>query len=283
MFGLMTSMVVLQRKGEFMRNLYLVGLSCLVLSACADLNVAKTALKGGDYEVAVEQYTTLADFGYAEAQIELGKILVKEKGGYAPDYEKAKILFERAAAQGNGQAMAELGRLYAQGLGVARNGAKSLYWFKEAVNAGYSKAWYDLGVLYHKGELVPKNNALALDSYINVIREEDYTRAYFQLGELYSESTSPANIRQAIDYYNVALSRGYARSARSIAGLYRKGAGDLGKNTVMTLAYYMIAANGGIESANRDIEKLQQNMTAAQIARARQVAAQIQNGGNYVR
>jgi TPR repeat protein len=53
--------------------------------------------------------------------------------GVTQDYSKAHKWFEKAADDGNTDAMIRLGRLYEQGLGVAQDYGKALEWFQKAL------------------------------------------------------------------------------------------------------------------------------------------------------
>jgi uncharacterized protein len=67
------------------------------------------------------------------------------------DYSEAHKWFEKAATDGNTDAMNHLGRLYEQGLGVAQDCGKALEWFQKAADAGNTDAMLNLGQLYEKG------------------------------------------------------------------------------------------------------------------------------------
>ena len=61
---------------------------------------------------------------------------VYEKGwGVTQDYGKAHKWFQKAADEGNTDAMISLARLYEQGLGVAQDYDKALEWFQKAADA----------------------------------------------------------------------------------------------------------------------------------------------------
>jgi TPR repeat protein len=55
------------------------------------------------------------------------------------------------AEKGQSKAMLNLGLLYEQGLGVARNFTKALEWYQKAANAGEGEAYMRVGVCYEIG------------------------------------------------------------------------------------------------------------------------------------
>ena len=56
--------------------------------------------------------------------------------GVRQDYQKAKGLFEKAAAQGFAKAQTSLGSMYIQGKGVRKNLATAKEWFGMACDNG---------------------------------------------------------------------------------------------------------------------------------------------------
>ncbi len=73
------------------------------------------------------------------------------------DYVTAVKLWRPLAEKGDRQAQHHMGLMYAQGLGVPRDHAKSTQWFRKAAQAGHVLAAYNLGFRYLKGEGVPQD------------------------------------------------------------------------------------------------------------------------------
>jgi uncharacterized protein len=73
---------------------------------------------------------------------------VYENGwGVPQDCGKAYKWFQKAAEEGNTDAMIGLGRLHQQGLGVAQDHRKALQWFQKAADAGNTDAMITLSAL----------------------------------------------------------------------------------------------------------------------------------------
>ncbi len=68
------------------------------------------------------------------------------------DYATALKLWRPLAEKGDRQAQHHMGLMYAQGLGVPRDHAKSTQWFRKAAQAQHT-----LGLLFTNGEGVPQN------------------------------------------------------------------------------------------------------------------------------
>lgn len=84
-----------------------------------------------DYRSALNVWMPAAEAGDAEAQVNVGEIFERGLGGQ-PNYEAARIWYEKAAEQGNTRAQFNLGTLYEQGLGVAKDQVAALNWYRRA-------------------------------------------------------------------------------------------------------------------------------------------------------
>lgn len=69
---------------------------------------------------------------------------------------------ERLAAGGNAVAQNNLGIVYQQGSGVARDLEKAAYWFQKGAENGSAPAMSNLGVAYLNGQGVERNLPLAV-------------------------------------------------------------------------------------------------------------------------
>jgi len=84
-----------------------------------------------DYRSALNVWMPAAEAGDAEAQVNVGEIFERGLGGQ-PNYEAARIWYEKAAEQGDTRAQFNLGTLYEQGLGVAKDQVTALNWYRRA-------------------------------------------------------------------------------------------------------------------------------------------------------
>ena len=129
-------------------------------------------------EQTIEQITTAADKGDAEAQYRLGQALLSGVGvkkdsrsayeylqkaaaqghadaigefyyhgkyGHKQDYEKAREHLQKAADADNASAQNMLGAMYRNGVGVPMNFAKAEHWFRKAAEQGDPKSMSNLG------------------------------------------------------------------------------------------------------------------------------------------
>lgn len=108
----------------------------------------------------LDQNRPLAEHGDASAQYNMG-VLYDQGYGVARDYAKARRWYEKAAAQHYPRAEHNLGILYEAGKGVPRDRGKAAHWFRRGADDGQSASQNNLAVLYMKGEGVPQNTGKA--------------------------------------------------------------------------------------------------------------------------
>jgi len=87
------------------------------------------------------------------------------------DYKTAYREWLSLAEQGDARAQFELGTLYDDGKGVARDDAEAVKWYRRATEHGYDLAQYTLGMSYYIGEGVPQDYIQAY-AWFNLARLE---------------------------------------------------------------------------------------------------------------
>ena len=110
---------------------------------------------GGDYSVARE-LREAAEQGDIEAQNQLGVMYVQGKG-VARDFEEAVMLFRQAAEREHAPAQKNLGQMYQLGQGVAQNHREAVKWNRRAAEQGDARAQYNLGAAYAEGSGVTQD------------------------------------------------------------------------------------------------------------------------------
>ena len=103
-----------------------------------------------------ERLERLADGGNAVAQNNLG-IVYQQGSGVARDLEKAAYWFQKGAENGSAPAMSNLGAAYLNGKGVGRNLTLAVQWFEKAAAAGEQGGYFNLATLYFRGVGVEKD------------------------------------------------------------------------------------------------------------------------------
>ncbi|MFY7698442.1 MAG: tetratricopeptide repeat protein [Legionella sp.] len=169
-----------------------------------------------NYQHAAITYEKAAQAGDATAQFNLG--LIYEKGkGIAVDYDKAKALYELAAAHGHPQAMVQLAGLYLNidSKEFAPNQLqRALAWYKKAADLGDRDALYQLGLFAEIG----LGSKLSLDDAVNYYQKaanKNNTKAIIALARIYqygSAGIAPDELK-AIKYYQhlATINNSYAQ------------------------------------------------------------------------
>ena len=104
-------------------------------------------------------------------------------------YREAFELYQRAANEGNCEAMNCIGWMYQQGQGVSVDYQKAMEWYQKGSKAGSTAATTNIGWMYQHGEEVKK----------------DY--------------------QTAMEWYNKAVTAGSIEAMRNIAAMYEQGTG----------------------------------------------------------
>jgi hypothetical protein len=117
---------------------------CLLLAlavaapARADFEAGVAAARAGDYATALREWQPLAESGNRDAQFNLG--LLYENGlGVARDDASALAWYRRAAERGDAGAQYNVGEFYAFGRGVAPNDVLAVAWITVAEESGAPK------------------------------------------------------------------------------------------------------------------------------------------------
>lgn len=118
------------------------------------------AAKKGDFATALKLLQPLADKGYANAQYNMG-VLYKNGLGVAKDLKKAADWYRRASEQGERGALNNLGLMYQKGDGVPQNHQEAFKLYSLSANQGFPLGQRNLGAMYSGGMGVEKNAVFA--------------------------------------------------------------------------------------------------------------------------
>ena len=84
------------------------------------------------------------------------------------------------------QAQVNLGAMYADGLGVARDAVEAVRWFRVAADRGHAGAQYNLGFAYGEGRGVARDDAEAV-RWLRLAADQGHPLAQATLGFAYAE------------------------------------------------------------------------------------------------
>ena len=209
-----------------------------------------------DYTQALSVTKAAAATGNTEALAILGQMYLSGQQGVPQDYAQAYRYFWQAAKQKNPSGLFNLGLMYWQGMGVAKQPEKALTYFKAAREAGHMKAGRYIG-LYHEQH---GDDALAVDDYQQAANAGDITSQYY-LGRAYELGKGiPRDYAQALAWYTKAAARGDTIASDGMVGLaslYEHGEG-VTEDLAMARRYYEQAAKLGNLQAQAALEHLAQ-------------------------
>ena len=150
-----------------MRNLTAtLCLTLAVLLGSAGMSVSQDFQKGvdaydtGDYSLALDEFTPLAEQGDASAQYNLGE-MYRRGDGVPQDFATAMKWYTLAAEQGFAFAQFNLGFMYRTELGVLQDDKTAVKWYALAAEQGHAKSQSSLGFMYANGEGVPQDYVYA--------------------------------------------------------------------------------------------------------------------------
>ena len=200
----------------------------------ADFQQGLDAAKRGDFATALQEWQPLAEQGDAYAQFNLGLMYVNGYG-VAKDDTKAVYWYRKAAEQGEAYAQYNLGVMYDKGYGVAEDDTQAVYWFRKAAEQGHANAQFNLGYMYDKGDGVATDDT------------------------------------QAVYWYRRAAEQGHATGQWSLAFMYKYGEG-VAEDYILAYKWANLAAAQGDKDAIEFKNDLRKLMTQAQIAEAQRLS-----------
>jgi TPR repeat protein len=176
--------------------------------------------KSGNFVAALQQFRKAAEQGYPMAEYNLG--LMYENGeGVAKDYAEAAVWFRKAAEQGNALAQNSLGTMYAYGQGISENFAEAMKWYRKAADQGNARAQNNLAAVYANGQGAPKNDTEAVKWYRKAADQGD-TSAQTSLGRMYENGQGVSqNSAEAMKWWRKAAEQGNAEAFAAVVARSR--------------------------------------------------------------
>lgn len=159
--------MILQKSPRAMvRTLLCLGaLAWPVLGQATTLEDAIKAIEIGSGPKAAEQLIKLANEGNSLAQYRLGNLYYN--GQLVPEDETLAIhWWKKSAAQGNAEAMFQIGQAYLFGTAAAKHvndpDREAALWYFQAASAGHAESAYTLGLLFLAGKGVVESKTEAI-------------------------------------------------------------------------------------------------------------------------
>ncbi len=196
------------------RNLALV--LCLAFAALHSVHAEQRS---------IEQLTTAAEHGDAEAQYRLGQAYVRGVG-VKKDIGKAHGFFKQAAEQGHAEAIGGLGYFYANGFVVKQDLTEAAEWFRRGAEKGGTRAQvnYALALLHGRG--IPVNEAEGMQ-WIEKAASHGQPHAFYVQGECFFNGTfgHAQDYGKAREFFLRAAESDHAAAENMLGVIFQDGLG----------------------------------------------------------
>jgi TPR repeat protein len=167
-------------------------------------------------------------------------------------YLTALKLAEEAAKKGDATAHTLIGRIYGEGLGVARDEAKAAQWYKRGAELGDANAMFALGVLLAEGRGVKKDRVAAGELFEKAAAT-GHPEANYNLGMLFLKGDGkPENPYRAALHLRYAAEKGIAQAQYDYGTLYQLGIDGIKPDAFEASRWIGKAADQGLTAAQYD-------------------------------
>ena len=179
----------------------------LILSGCANLDVAQKAYEKGDINESVKIWKKWADKGYGKYALKLANLAQK---GVIKENDEF-IIKEAAKAYKSGEKKAAFileKEYYKKG-----DFKKALEWFKKSdLSLTNSIEIFEMDINLLKNYVKDYKEKETLLKRIEEVANNGNIAAAFALGEFYSEKSPFYNLKKALKYYDIAYKKGYLKA-----------------------------------------------------------------------
>lgn len=206
-----------------MRKKLILGLFCLMsMSICASgdlmLKMGVDYLIQGNYKEALFWLNKAADDGNVEA-ISTIALCYYNGMGVEQNYEKAIELYERAAAKGDGFSIYMIGVCHFNGQGLKKNTSKGIKYFEQAIDKGYLYAMTVLANCYYNGDGVKCNKQKAIAIWTEAAEKGEAT-AQLKLSNCYTKGDGVNRDEEKAKYWcKQSAEQGNAKAQYKYANL----------------------------------------------------------------
>lgn len=210
-------------------------LHAFLLSGCVCLPVFLSVSHSRAEDFKLEDATTAAESGDAEAQYRLGQACLRGQG-VNKDAAKAFALLQSAANQGHADATGGLGYFYANGIIVSKDLAAAAEWFRKGAEKGGPRSLLNYGQALLNGRGVAADEAAGLQ-WIDKALAQNLPHAWFAKGEFYyhGRHAHPQDYGKAREYLQKAADADLAAAQNMLGTIYQEALGvtsDLAKAEV---------------------------------------------------
>jgi len=168
---------------------------------------------------AVERLREWVGKGEAWAQRMMASWYYDGEHGLKQSYVMASMLWEKAVAQGDPDAMYNLALLYKDGQGVVQSVEKEIELYTLAAEQGYAKALFNLGCMYRDGQGVVQSFEKSVELY-TMAAKQGQVEAMVGLGKLYIQGQGvDQSIELAREWWAKAANEGHEGAIKNLKTL----------------------------------------------------------------
>lgn len=202
----------------------------------------------------VLELTERASKGDAASQFNLG-LMYAQGTGLAKDSTEALKWFRKAAEQGYALAQYGIGVMYFNADGVAKDSAEAVKWFRKAAEQGDVYAKLELSLIYHKGDGVPKDDTEAV-KWCRMAAEDGNVQAQFNLGIAFKKGEGiPKDSTEAVKWFRKSAEQGGGNAQLHLGAMYAGGDG-VPKDSAEAVKWFRMAAEEGNTQAQGNLGSL---------------------------
>jgi len=189
----------------------------------------------------------------------------------AKDYAAAHAIYLSLANKNDAKACYNLGLMYQDGDGVAKNMDEAVKWYTKSADLGYKEAQYMLGSLVFQRQIQSISYPQAV-TYYEQAAKQGHVKSQLNLGMLYFRGDVIAqDLPAAVQWLSLAASNNNSEAQGYMAQLYQQGAG-VEQNTVKAAMWLTLATqNEDKHLLNRHTKML--NYLAAQMTEEQKITA----------
>jgi TPR repeat protein/ABC-type uncharacterized transport system substrate-binding protein len=199
-------------------------------------------------ESARTYFQKASDFGYPQAQANLGSLYATGRGGLAKNDDEALRLSRLAAEQGDALGYNNLGFFYETGRGgLPKDDSEAVRHYKLAADGGDSRGQFHLGRFHQagRGGLTADDREAA--RLYRLAADQGDSFAQSALGFLYENGRGglPQDDREAVGLYQRSAAQGNAAGQNNLGRFYLNGRGGLPQSDDDAVRLYRLAAEQG--------------------------------------
>jgi len=167
----------------------------------------------------IKQLREWVDKGKAWAQGTMAQWYEEGEFGLTQSYVMAAMLFEKAVAQGDPNAMNHLANLYDRGRGVDQSFKKAAELYTMAAEQGHVKAIFNLGTMYRDGKGVTQSFKKAIEHF-TMAAEQGHVDSMVNIGIMYIQGQGVAQSNEiAREWWTKAAKEGQQTAIENLKTL----------------------------------------------------------------